>query len=286
MNSLHLNTRYLAGAIQTGIPANGATGFPAGHMVQHNVTGDIWRNIGDESYAIYTDFKTNRWLSEERFARLPYLNANVAVGTNLDYELLGTNAAAADQIAAAGTPSYGGFRLSTHAGAADSALILPHKTAKQASLVKAGVATQSLPLFECTFRTAVAANGITKTCIVAGLKLTEAVDVGTDNDGVFFRYSASGTGLTYWTVVANRTGTDVETVTTVLCAASTWYNLRIMVDGTMVPRCYINGVKVATLAALTTNIPLLPHIGILAETDAVAKYIYPTYLAVGGQLAL
>lgn len=106
----------------------------------------------------------------------------------------------------------------------------------------------------------------------AGMSLTSAADLATDNDQVkfWFDYATSATAI----YVANSIGgTDTLTDSTVDIAASTLYFLELVGQADRTIKAYINGAHVATTGALTAATRLYPFIGVAnkSSTSSVAK---------------
>lgn len=203
-----------------------------------------------------------RVVLEELFLQKPGINGDIGVATNLNWEVLGTNAVSADTAFAAG----GGITISSHGAATDSTIILPHLDTTQTSFAAMSFAPSTLPQFVTTVKTGAA---LTNTTLWAGFKLTNTPVVATDDDQCFFRY-ANGTDTT-WKCVYSIAGTDVSADSGVTIAAATTYNLWITVAAGGIATFWINGNAVATTTALTAAAALKPYIGVLSATDATAK---------------
>ncbi len=159
----------------------------------------------------------------------------------------------------------GGVTLTTTTASADQVIISP---ASHANLPNPWYTTEwstaKQVRFSCVIETASA--NLATTTIWAGLKLTKASAVDTDNDQAFFRFA--GASDTYWTMNTSNNGTDSSVNTTKAPAVSTVYAFDINVDSNRYPHYYINGDWVGTgvqLASLTT---LKPFIGVQTATTA------------------
>jgi hypothetical protein len=210
-----------------------------------------------------------RYILSDKFLRVPKLNADINSATeatreiaNPDFEILGTNAASADQV----HDAVGGFVLKTAGAATDSAILLPHLDTNQTAWSKVTWLPSKQPSFVTNVKTPAS---ITNCTYWAGYKLTNTATVATDDDQVFFRY-ANGTDTT-WKCIYSIAGTDVSVDSGVTVAVSTVYRLWIMVDSAAIARFYINGTLVATSTALTASAALIPYVGVLSATDATAK---------------
>jgi hypothetical protein len=220
----------------------------------------------------------DRYVLTERFELLPALNnvldtftASVAAAelvaalvANKSFELLGTGAVTADLTRNAG----GGVNVLTHGGATDSAIILPHLSTGQSPWTGVEWKPSNQPHLVWNLKTP---SSITNTTYWVGLKLTNTPVLATDDDQAFFRFT-QGTD-TNWQCVYSIAGTDVTVDSGVAVAASTKYRLWITVDENGIPTFWINGVARATGAALTAAAALIPYVGVLSATNAVAKSI-------------
>jgi hypothetical protein len=199
----------------------------------------------------------------ERFKQLPSINASLDVSTNLDFEVLGTNAAAADITFSS---TLGGLTVATHGGATDSTIILPHLGSGQTAWTGIKWGTENQVIWECAIRTPSSLSNIT---IYGGLKLTNTDVTATDNNQAFFKY-INGTD-TYWNYIYSIGGTDTATASTVTVAASTDYKFRIEIDSSRRAHFYINDTHVGGSTALTNDVDLIPYVGIVSLSGATAK---------------
>jgi hypothetical protein len=207
---------------------------------------------------------TERYVLIESFERLPQLNADLAVSTNLNFELLGTNAANNDVTF---STTIAGIQLETNTTANDQDIIVPHLASAQSAWSNIKWGTENQVSWECVIRTGASVASIV---IWAGLKLTNTSVVATDDDQAFFRFAAATD--TYWNYIYSIGGTDTATASTVAVATSTTYNLRIEVDSSRKAAFYINDTLVGRSTALTNDVDLIPYIGVQTTTTA-AKYL-------------
>lgn len=203
-----------------------------------------------------------RVVVEELFLQKPGINADIGVATNLNWEVLGTNAVSADTAFAAG----GGITISSHGASTDSTIILPHLDTTQTSFAAMSFAPSTQPQFVTTIKTPAS---LTNTTFWLGFKLTNTPTVATDDDQVFFKY-VNGTD-TYWQCISSIAGTDTTTASTSTVAVSTTYLMWITVDANRYATFWIDGVAMYTTAALTAAAAFKPYIGVLSATDATAK---------------
>lgn len=212
-----------------------------------------------------------KWVAGQRGK--PGLNADINSATEAtreiadpDFEVLGNNASSDDVTFNA----EGGIKLETDGGGTDSVIILPHLDANQSAWTQVTWGTDKETIWEADIATGSSiANAVT---IWAGLKLTNTSTTATDNDQVFFRYTAA-TASGQWQCIYSIGGTDTATASGVTVAASTRYHLKIVIDDARVPYFFINGVLVVTGTALTDTTDLIPYIGIL-EGSGAAKHMY------------
>uniref|UniRef100_A0A6C0M036 Uncharacterized protein n=1 Tax=viral metagenome TaxID=1070528 RepID=A0A6C0M036_9ZZZZ len=216
-----------------------------------------------------------RYQLEEFFKRKPGLNAdvqNAAEATRMiastEFELLGTNATSASSTFSA---TRAAITLTTAGNANDQVIVLPHLDASQSAWAQVLWGTENQVVWECGLATGAS---ITACSIWAGLKLTNTPVIATDNDQVFFRYDSAVGAV--WTAVSSIGGTDTSTATGKSCAINTFYNLRIAIDAARKARFYVDGDLVATTAALTNDVNLIPYVGVM-DTAGVAKAINLSY---------
>jgi hypothetical protein len=244
--------------------------------MRDRVDGTVYVNEGTEKDgAIFRSALANGVDLFEQFKQRPLLNADVVptdlnptqaqmaliFSANRDFEVIGTNMTGVLCTHADG----GGITLTTAGASADQAIVTPHLDASQTSWATTKWNTADRVLFETRIKTA--AN-IADQIIWAGLKLTNDNVVATDDNQVFVRYEAGVNGGEFQ-LITSSAGTDTTTDLNVAVAVSTEYHIKLVVNGDLDVHCYINGVQVARVqAALTTNIDLIPYVGI--EASAVA----------------
>ena len=197
----------------------------------------------------------------------PGLNAdiqNAAEATRMIadpwFELLGTNATS-------GSAAYnaeGGITLTTAGASGDRVILLPHLDANQSPWNLITWGTDKETAWGCYLRTGAS---IADLILWAGLKLTNTPTVATDNDQVFFRYEA-GVNSGKIQCINSIGGTDDTDDSGVTLAVTTDYWLVIAIDSSRIARFFINGVLVATSAALTDATDLKPYLGIQANAAA------------------
>jgi len=237
-------------------------------MVQQVFTGRSSQGLAFPSGL--TRPQLTRYSLFENFVRKPGINADILSTTeavrmiaNPDFEVLGTNMTSALSTLSTG----GGLRLTTAGADADSAILLPHLDANQSAWSVADWSVDD----EVAWTLAMASTAvITHQAFWAGLKLTNTPVTATDADQVFFR-AENGVNGQRFQCITSAAGVDEALDSGVAFAATTAYRLEIEIDSFRVPRFFINGKHVATGAAMTTAIDLIPYAGILADGDAVAK---------------
>lgn len=223
----------------------------------------------EETKKRFDSISTRKHLRED-FAQLPVLNANIAVSTNLNFEVLGTNADATDVT----FPStLGAIEVQTHGADNDSTIILPHLDTAQTAWTNNKWGTENQVKWEASVRTGAA---VTTVLYWAGLKLTNTPTIATDADQAFFRFSTDDSNTT-WQCVYSIGGTDTTTSTTVTVSAATNYLLRIEIDSSRIPHFYINDVEVATGTAMTNDVDLIPYVGVQQLAGSITREIYLVY---------
>jgi hypothetical protein len=248
------------------------------------------------------NIKTRRWGVYENFQNLPLLNADYAATTplviaeialltrgNPNYEIVGVNAASADDI---GYSPHGGVNLTTAANDNDSTILRPqadtlHTCLHETSGVNFGTEDQTW------FDTNVRFDQIANMTFFAGLKLTDAAALATpatiiaaDDDAAFVMFSTGGaTSTTNFTGVASVGGTDVEQDLNVEVAIDTDYRIQVNIDQYRRAGFYVNGVALWNSPQLTNDIDLIPICGVLAE-GATAQDIHVRYIDISRLLAV
>ena len=247
-----------------------------------------------------------RWYLEEWFNRRPGLNANLDQAStvevqrtlNYDFEILGTNMTSALVT----FPADAAGILATTAGAdEDQAIIAPHLdndgTADTGAITGwSGVqwGTENQVHWETSIRM----PAIDNQNVWAGLKLTNAPELATDDDQAYFNFLTdadnSGQSFSDFTklhFVYSVGGTDYISQLPITVAANTNYHLKIKIDSDRKATIYVNGVQynvtgtsgstggtavtavqpgtAATKStALTDDIDLIPYNGIEANAGA------------------
>jgi hypothetical protein len=243
------------------LAAGADTSYPAGHSLLNATDGTIYTNQGNYAASVWGNFPANRYELVETFQHLPQLNASIAVATNLDFEVLGTNAANAGITFADG----GGIVSTTGTSSNDQVIVTPHLDTTQTAWAAAKWNTNDRVVFETTITTPAT---VTSYAFWAGLKLTNTSVVATDDDQCFVKCSTAVSSGAIQFVTSNA-GTDTTTVTGLTLAASTKYHIKIKIDASRIARLYVNGDLVATsTAALKADIDLIPYIGVQTLTAA------------------
>src|SRR3990167_768283 len=223
-----------------------------------------WRFKGDVQVDGHLNSSRNRYELVEDFRQLPSINASIAVSTNLDFEVLGTNASADDVIY---STTVAGIQLETDGADNDQVIILPHLDASQTAWAGVLWGTENQVIWEATIRTGAT---ITSYMVWAGLKLTNTSTIATDADQIFFRFSTDDSD-TNWRLISSIGGADTNTDSGLAFAASTIYRLKISIDSARAATFYINDVAYYTTAALTNDIDLIPYVGIQDLAAASAR---------------
>lgn len=208
----------------------------------------------------------------EDFAQQPALNAGVAVGTNLDWEGIGSGDIAATDFTFA---EKGGILIATPTttpAANDHAEIRPHLATTQSAWAVAGLwGSENSVQFETQIRV----TSIVACAVLVGLKEDTTIPadmevVGSDDNGSFFFFSDDATvGSASWQRVENIDTADTRTSTGIVCAAARDYNLQIRIDADRRASYYIDGINVGTSAALKNAVDFIPFIAVMTDTTAV-----------------
>lgn len=217
------------------------------------------------------DFNTQtksstRYYLEEFFKQRPALNASIGVSTNLDFEILGTNASADDVTYDA---TNGGLLLTTDGADNDQIIILPHLDTNQTAWTGIKWGTENQVIWEAAIKTGAS---VATVLIWAGLKLTNTPVIATDADQVFFRFSTDDSDEE-WHVIDSVNGTDTNTETSVAVAANTQYRFKIVIDDERKATMWINDEIVHKTGALKNDVDLIPYIGIQSLSAAADTMI-------------
>jgi len=253
---------------------------------------------------------TRRYYLEEYFDLLPGINGDLASTTestntpvSRQFEILGTNHTSALATYAA---TVAGMAMTTATADQDRMIVAPHLDSKQGAWSGVKWGTENQVHWECSIRTSAA---IDNQWIWAGLKLTNVVEVATDDNSAFFSFGTdadnAGQAFTDFTklhFVHSIADSDYISVLPITVAASTNYHLKIVFDSDRKLTIYVNGIQynitstagstggtavtavqpgtVATKsAAMTDDIDLIPYIGI-ENCDAAAAVLNVQYEAI------
>ena len=241
---------------------------------------------------------------DEWFLQRPGLNANIdQVSTvevqralNRNWEALGTNMTTA-LCTFAGTS--GGVKATTAGADQDQAIITPHLDTAATAWAGCLWGTEN----ETHWETSIQLPAIDNQNVWAGLKLTNAPELATDDDQAYFNFLTdadnSGQAFTDFTklhFIHSVGGTDYISQLPITVAANTIYHLKIEIDSDRKAAIFVNGVQynVATTAgstggtavtavqpgvqaaksnALTNDVDFIPYNGIEANAGAAEALI-------------
>ena len=245
-----------------------------------------------------------RYYLDEWFLQRPGLNANIdQVSTvevqralNRNWEALGTNMTTA-LCTFAGTS--GGVKATTAGADQDQAILTPHLDTAATAWAGCLWGTEN----EVHWETSIQLPAIDNQNVWAGLKLTNAPELATDDDQAYFNFLTdadnSGQAFTDFTklhFVHSVGGTDYISQLPITVAANTIYHLKIEIDSDRKAAIFVNGVQynVATTAgstggtavtavqpgvqaaksnALTNDVDFIPYNGIEANAAAAEALI-------------
>ena len=235
-----------------------------------------------------------RYYLDEWFLQRPGINANIdQVSTvevqralNRNWEALGTNMTTA--LATFATTSAG--ILATTAGAdQDQAILTPHLDTAATAWAGCKWGTEN----EVHWETSIMLPAIDNQNVWAGIKLTNAPELATDDDQAFFNFLTdadnSGQAFTDFTklhFVYSVGGTDYISQLPITVAANTLYHLKMEIDSDRKIAIFVNGIQynvtstsgstggtavttgTTKSAALTNDVDLIPYNGIEANAGA------------------
>lgn len=158
----------------------------------------------------------------EFFQQPPLLNASIGVAANLNFEILGTNAADGGSVPYLSS----GCALTTGALANDSIVARPHLDTNQTAWQAVTINPAESPVVRFEFITGASVSNCR---IELGVRATPtAFDDATDNDKFCFVFDSSG-GPTFQLLTSNN-NVDTNTPTGVTIAANTSYFVTLAVD--------------------------------------------------------
>ena len=257
-----------------------------------------------------------RYYLDEAFYQRPGLNAiniidpdandatalAVTQAANKNFETLGTNMTTA-LTTFPGTQA--GILMTTAGADQDQSILLPHLDTNQSAWSKVLWGTENQVEWECS----ISLPAIDNQNVWAGLKLTNAPELATDDDQAYFNFLTdadnSGQAFTDFTklhFVYSVGGTDYISQLPITVAAATVYHLKIKINSDRKATVFVNGIqynltstsgstggtavtavqpgKQATLSsALSNDVDLIPYIGIEANAGA-AEAINIHYTAI------
>lgn len=206
----------------------------------------------------------DRLVLVERFRRPALLNGSIGVAANLDFEILGVNAANANSV----NDVEGGNQLTTAGADGDEMILTPHVDTKQSAFNVTLMKPNAEPRFETLLRPGAS---IADAILWAGLKLTGAEAVVTDDDQAYFRYEDDVNAGKFQAVVSIG-GVDVSTDLGIAPEAEVDIHLSIEIDDERKPHFFIDGEEVFVgPSAMTAAAALKPFVGVAADGDASAK---------------
>ena len=245
-----------------------------------------------------------RYYLDEWFLQRPGLNANIDQAStvevqralNRNWEALGTNMTTA-LCTFDGTS--GGVKATTAGADQDQAILTPHLDTAATAWAGCLWGTEN----EVHWETSIQLPAIDNQNVWAGLKLTNAPELATDDDQAYFNFLTdadnSGQAFTDFTklhFVHSVGGTDYISQLPITVAANTIYHLKIEIDSDRKAAIFVNGVQynVATTAgstggtavtavqpgvqaaksnALTNDVDFIPYNGIEANAAAAEALI-------------
>ena len=235
-----------------------------------------------------------RFYLDEWFLQRPGLNANIDQAStvevqralNRNWEALGTNMTTA--LCTFATTSAG--ILATTAGAdQDQAILTPHLDTAATAWAGCLWGTEN----EVHWETSIMLPAIDNQNVWAGLKLTNAPELATDDDQAYFNFltDADNSGqsfddFTKLHFIYSVGGTDYISVLPITVAANTPYHLKMEIDSDRKITIFVNGIQynvtstsgatggtavttgTTKTAALTNDVDLIPYVGIEAGAAA------------------
>jgi len=237
---------------------NGLRTEPSGGVAAPPYTKEKYSWDSDVDFQGNVRLNTNSQALVEPYIQRPGLNASVGVAFNLNFEILGTNAAEANVTFDTGRA---GIKCATAGADNDQLIVLPHLDTNQTAWTGTPWGTENQVIWEAIITSG---DDITTGVLYwAGLKLTSDPTVATDDDQVYFRFSTDDSD-TNWELVYSIGDVDTTADSGIAVAADTQYKLRIELDSSRKAHFYINDTEVGISTALTNDINLIPYVGIQA----------------------
>ena len=215
----------------------------------------------------------------------------ITQAANKNFETLGTNMTTA-LTTFPGTQA--GILMTTAGSDQDQSILLPHLDTNQSAWSKVLWGTENQVEWECS----ISLPAIDNQNVWAGLKLTNAPELATDDDQAYFNFLTdadnSGQAFTDFTklhFVYSVGGTDYISQLPITVAAATNYHLRIKINSDRKATVFVNGIQynltstagstggtavtavepgkqVTLSSALSNDVDLIPYIGIEANAGA------------------
>ncbi len=222
----------------------------------------------------------------------PGLNADVLSATESvraiadeDIEITGSNAVSGDTL----HDISGAVRLLNGVGGAtDSVILGGHEDANQSGW---GVFTWGIDQeteFEVLL-TMDSVDPIANTTTFAGLKLTNAAALATNNDQAFFRADDAIASGAWQAAFSVGQSTPIDTIydTGIVASKGTMWHLRIAFDKDLVCRMYLNDTHVASNSWKGRGgVDLLPFVGVLEDTAGTVPRLFVHRMAISRALNL
>lgn len=194
---------------------------------------------------------------------------------NKHWEVAGTNMTTALATHAA---NVGGLVVTTAGADDDQAIVQPRTNPAAVTRWGTGFDSDQKPRLSLAF----SLPSVAVISVKAGLALTNTHDLATDADqvGLWFNTDTGGNFLG----ISSIGGTDATIDTGVTPGAATEYRVDFDIQADRTCIIYINGARVATTGALTTNKNLIPFFSIQAR-DTAAKAAHLRWVAASMEMA-
>ena len=201
----------------------------------------------------------------------PGLNADVLSATESertiadeDIEITGSNVLRTDTL----HDISGAVRmLNATAGSTDSVVLGGHEDASQSGWGGFTWGTNQETEFECLL-TLGSATLLVDSIYFAGLKLTNANGISTDDDAAWLRLDDDAVGSGAWQAAFSVGQADSIFDTGIVAGISTMHHLRFAFDENEVCRIYLNDQLVASQSFFGNTVDLLPFVSVAEDTGA------------------
>lgn len=215
----------------------------------------------------------------------PGLNADVLSATEAertiadeDIEITGSNVLRTDTL----HDISGAVRMLNATGGGDDSVVFGgHEDANQSGW---GVWTWGTNQ-ETEFETLITLGpSLVDAVVFAGLKLTNADAVGSDNDEAYLFTDDDGTGTGAWQAIFSAGANDTIRDLLIVPDISTMWHIAVRFDKDEVCRMYLNDALVASQSFKGNTVDLIPFVGVVEDTSGTIPRCFMHSMAISRAL--